>query len=105
MFQGVLDLVTGTEHPELNADTALAHMTDFAAAYATVTAGDDSGIWWYHSRPGGKGQCSGSVGFQGRDSDGKWTVVQEDPLTLSPSLNCTACGRHGYIENGRWRDC
>lgn len=36
----------------------------------------------------------------------KWTVVQADPLTLTPSLHCDpsfgGCGVHGFITNGKW---
>lgn len=31
-----------------------------------------------------------------------WQVVQEEPLTISPSLLCKRCGDHGFIQNGRW---
>jgi hypothetical protein len=31
-----------------------------------------------------------------------WEVLQDDPLTLSPSLLCRACGDHGYVRDGRW---
>jgi hypothetical protein len=31
-----------------------------------------------------------------------WTLVQRDPLTLTPSISCTACGHHGFITDGRW---
>lgn len=33
-----------------------------------------------------------------------WTTESADPLTLSPSILCTAegCGDHGYIREGRW---
>lgn len=31
-----------------------------------------------------------------------WEVEQDNPLTLSPSLLCRACGDHGFIRNGRW---
>lgn len=31
-----------------------------------------------------------------------WTVESWDPLTLSPSLLCRACGDHGFIRGGRW---
>lgn len=31
-----------------------------------------------------------------------WTVEQDEPLTLSPSLLCRACGHHGWIRDGRW---
>lgn len=31
-----------------------------------------------------------------------WTVVQRNPLTLSPSLLCKNCGLHGFIREGKW---
>ncbi len=31
-----------------------------------------------------------------------WTVEQWEPLTLSPSLLCSACGDHGFVRAGRW---
>jgi hypothetical protein len=31
-----------------------------------------------------------------------WTLVSEDPLTLSPSLLCPICGHHGFVREGRW---
>ena len=56
------------------------------------------------------GFCGGAVLFDrpqvrenwpGREL---WTVEQEDPLTLSPSLACACpgCGHHGWIREGRW---
>lgn len=30
------------------------------------------------------------------------TIVQRDPLTISPSILCPDCGTHGFIRNGRW---
>lgn len=35
-------------------------------------------------------------------SGGTWQVVQVEPLTVTPSINCTACGTHGWIRNGQW---
>ena len=29
-----------------------------------------------------------------------WTVVQEEPLTVRPSVSCEACGWHGWITGG-----
>lgn len=31
-----------------------------------------------------------------------WLIEQAEPLTISPSLLCTACQRHGWIKNGVW---
>ncbi len=35
-------------------------------------------------------------------SGGTWRVVQQDPLTVVPSINCLGCGTHGWITDGRW---
>jgi len=37
--------------------------------------------------------------------DGKWQLESLEPLTLSPSLLCGQCGKHGYIRDGRWVGC
>lgn len=31
-----------------------------------------------------------------------WQVESYEPLTLSPSLLCRTCGRHGHIRGGVW---
>lgn len=36
--------------------------------------------------------------------DGGHTIVQRDPLTVSPSCGCYDCGLHGFIRNGCWVD-
>jgi hypothetical protein len=35
-------------------------------------------------------------------SEASWLVEQDAPLTLSPSLLCTACKHHGFIRSGKW---
>lgn len=50
-------------------------------------------------------RCAGSIRFKGRGEapgDRVWDVVSTDPLTLSPSFLCTACGHHGWIRDGEW---
>lgn len=35
-----------------------------------------------------------------------WTVVQEEPLTITPSVNCVGHPPwHGFITEGRWIPC
>jgi len=31
-----------------------------------------------------------------------WRVVSYAPLTLVPSVVCTRCGAHGFIQAGKW---
>lgn len=38
--------------------------------------------------------------FNGRITT--WEVENDEPLTLSPSIECRACGDHGFIKNGKW---
>lgn len=59
-------------------------------------------------------RCMGYVGFKGvkdYERDPSWTRTGDSiqTLTLSPSVHCSVekggCGSHGYIENGKWREC
>lgn len=94
---------------------------------------DDTGDRWYSPitrRPGSSEvigiifdhpshagtRCRGFVGFDVPANDltnlakdrPRWKVESWDPLTLSPSIRCTAgpkgqeCGEHGWIREGRW---
>ncbi len=38
-----------------------------------------------------------------KSNKGKWRVVSEDPLTLEPSVLCSSCGNHGFIQDGQWK--
>lgn len=60
-----------------------------------------------------EGKCSGegwvafagrawAKGFAGSPTFQAWTVETEEPLTLSPSILCRACGDHGHIRGGKW---
>lgn len=31
-----------------------------------------------------------------------WTLESRDPITISPSVNFTCCGCHGFIQQGKW---
>lgn len=64
-------------------------------------AGVLHGVWYEHPRPDGAGRCSGFASVKPAWDDG-WDVVSLEPLTLSPSLLCRACGHHGFVQNGAW---
>ena len=36
--------------------------------------------------------------------ENEWEVVQEEPLTLMPSIDCDRCSSHGHIVDGKWED-
>lgn len=62
-------------------------------------------VW--HQAPDGK-EClsaatlAGEVQARIEPRKPVWDVVRWEPLTLSPSLLCTACGDHGFVRDGRW---
>jgi hypothetical protein len=58
-----------------------------------------------------EGKCSGDgwISFEGRSwarafygNIATWKVESDDPLTLSPSILCRACGDHGFVRGGKW---
>ena len=69
---------------------------------------ENGGVLWKHDTP--DGYRNGSFLIKRHEVspvDGQtWTVVQREPLTLSPSLHSDAsiggCGMHGHITDGRW---
>lgn len=68
--------------------------------------GEPAGISEWHLKSDGQ-WCSGWVSFKGSAwaknfPDTGWDVVQQEPLTLTPSILCRVCGSHGYITQGRW---
>lgn len=72
------------------------------------------GMTIYHpsSDPARPGQpCAGFVTFASDtqrkiepDRANVWQVESWDPLTISPSVQCS-CGDHGFIREGRWLPC
>jgi hypothetical protein len=46
--------------------------------------------------------CRGWLNIDPLAEGSRWNVEQAEPLTLSPSVLCRACGNHGFIRNGRW---
>lgn len=71
--------------------------------------GELAGIDEWHRKPGA-GWCRGWIAFEatawsrGFVDIATWKVEQRDPLTLTPSIACRACGSHGFIESGKWRN-
>lgn len=39
------------------------------------------------------------------DWAGGHQILQREPLTITPSIQCSDCGLHGFITNDVWRDC
>lgn len=74
--------------------------------------GHPIGVIERHPRPDTGQSCEGSLLFDTAPDrfrttgDGSarptWHVESWEPLTLSPSILCTACGNHGFVRDGRW---
>lgn len=71
------------------------------------------GLIYEHPAETETGRCCGGIQFDTPEvrtvielsrTPGRavWQVESWDPLTLSPSLLCGACGHHGFIRGGRW---
>ena len=68
-----------------------------------------SGIDYYHKTPDGR-ECGGFITITdsawarefAHGTIETWDLISKEPLTLSPSLLCRACGDHGFIRDGRW---
>ena len=87
-------------HPDRGLNPQYAHLADVERA----------GMSFSHPRPDDLSRCGGFVTF---DLPGTrevfaggafWRVESWEPLTLSPSLLCRACGRHGFIRGGLWAE-
>lgn len=65
--------------------------------------GVPAGLDYWHPCAEGR-RALGFIPFADRPADMgySWTVEQDEPLTISPSLLCRACGHHGFIRGGRW---
>jgi hypothetical protein len=76
----------------------------------TDKAGEWVGLIRRHPKKGSAGErCASAVAFDtpaSRLAHGEsmsfHQVISLDPLTLSPSLLCRACGHHGHIVKGQW---
>jgi hypothetical protein len=76
----------------------IGHGVSIELRYADDVLG---GVAYRHPASDGM-QCEGYANIAGRPFHEGWNVVSLDPLTLSPSLLCTACGHHGHIVDGKW---
>jgi hypothetical protein len=73
-----------------------------------VLVQSDGSVVWEHDCP--PGYTSGTYAIRRHQVDPApgetWQVLQAEPLTLHPSLDCSpgigGCGVHGWIRDGRW---
>ena len=89
----------------------MTHRTIGHGVTIDVVTGDHGPIGVEYTHPTQTGsRCSGFVLFDlpavldeyRPDPSQVWHLEHFEPLTLSPSLLCRACGHHGFIRNGAW---
>lgn len=80
--------------------------------YAGIADIEKAVMSFNHSPPDDAGKrCGGFVTFDSPEARtvfpnyAFWVVQSWDPMTLTPSLLCRSCGRHGFIRQGRWVNC
>lgn len=61
---------------------------------------DETHILWWHKC--NHGEHHDLYPARLPNSQAGWTVVQKDPLTVTPSIMCGSCKTHGFITNGKW---
>lgn len=83
---------------------------DHTIEFTSYKGDDRAGAIVTHKTPAGV-LCESSIPFLGRAwanefksglADHAWELVSDNPVTLSPSLACRACGDHGFIREGKW---
>jgi hypothetical protein len=98
----VLDeLPAGAERLDGDHDVWIVRLHDAAGTWI--------GIDHYHRHPTSGRWCGGCAMFDVPAITryalrSVWRVESHDPLTVSPSLLCGLCGRHGFIRSGRWEE-
>lgn len=81
------------------------HLTDEIAIKPYVSSSGPGGYLFMHriepddENQATPGWCVGSFRFD------QWTLVQQEPLTVTPSILCVDHGTHGFITNGQWVGC
>jgi hypothetical protein len=74
-------------------------LVHYPAKAGSDLAGKLAGLdYWHPCRDGGLGR--GWIPLDAGDNG--WQLECLEPLTISPSLLCTACQHHGHIRGGRW---
>jgi len=64
--------------------------------------GKFEGFAYWHTCRDTSGNAVPAEGWVFFDAVRGWSLVQEKPLTVSPSLLCPRCKHHGVISDGRW---
>jgi hypothetical protein len=82
------------------------HYLNESLSYSTTvdTEGNRIGILLWHPCNNSRLVPSGILfdSAPAKFSGPRWQLIQENPLTINPSILCQGCGLHGFIQNGNW---
>jgi hypothetical protein len=68
--------------------------------YRDETTGDITAIVDVHTSSVDGSVCGGMIEIE----HNQWQILNIDPLTVVPSINCAYCNSHGVIIAGKWED-
>jgi hypothetical protein len=74
-------------------------------SFEAMLDANDELIGWLHTHPDARNPsalCQSFCAVRPMNGIPVHKVVSNDPLTLTPSLQCRTCGAHGHVTNGRW---
>ena len=63
--------------------------------FILVDAHDRLHVWFEHT-------CLEGDRFKGYLPSNTWSIVENHPLSVTPSVHCTVCNLHGFIIAGQW---
>lgn len=76
---------------------------DITNAEVRFIDGEPSGVYYMHPCVDGKVRAGYvPIARVPAPPHNEWKLEQLEPLTISPSLLCTACKHHGFIRDGKW---
>lgn len=77
---------------------ALARLSDDVAVQDFAEPTYNDVLWWHRCTATGRWGASGLGKHEVRGS------VATGDLTISPSILCRGCGKHGFVEGLAWRE-
>lgn len=95
--------MTVTDHLPGDDDTIRVDPENAYRLYYSGAMHGPAGLVWSHLLDDGR-WCSTDIPFRGHGGGrAEWTVVLDNPLTLTPALRCKACRSAGWLDGATWR--
>jgi hypothetical protein len=72
-------------------------------SFTPVVDMNDQLIGWVHLHRSPRGtECKSFRAVREGQGGPIYQIVQAKPLSLAPAIECSACGVHGRVTDGRW---